>query len=341
MRVAARIAAACLASFALLAAPASALTFFGFNDDWPPNNVKRVVALSGKFRANSDRIEVYWNTLEPHRNRFDWYGTDVAYRTMLARRIRPLLDVVAAPKWATARGCRPFYKCQQTPSHDHDYRVFLAALTKRYPHAAGVEVGQEPNLTNWSVHPDPHRYAQILKSAWTAVRHANPHMRVILGSTCCTYAFSHGNIGAGVFLEQLYRYGIRGHYNAIGFHVYPGGPVWRVASDIRSEVSIMEAVRNANHDRSPIWITEIGFPSRGVSRYGGGVFNETNQAQREVIAYRTLIHIRDVQAIYFFRLVDPAHPTAYAAFQYRMGLYKSNYRPKRSALALIHVRTGR
>jgi hypothetical protein len=339
---AARIAIALVAALAVLAAPSGALAvgFFGFNDDWAPSNVKRVVSLSRKFRANSERIEVYWNATEPRRGVYDWYFLDTAYQTMLKQRIRPLLDVVSAPRWAIARGCRPIYKCQQTASHDHDYRVFLAALTARYSSAVGIEVGQEPNLTNWSVHPDARRYSQILRSAWTAVKHANPHMRVILGSTCCTYAFSHGNIGAGVFLQQLYRYGIKGHYNAIGFHVYPGGPVWRVAPDMLSEVSIMRAVRNANHDGSPLWITETGFPSRGSSRYGGGVFNERNQAQRELIAYRTLSHIRDVAAIYFYRLVDPRHPTTYASFELGMGLYKTNYRPKLSASALIHARTG-
>jgi hypothetical protein len=342
MRVAARTAAACLAALALLAAPSSALAlkFFGFNDDWAPATVKRTVALSRKFRANSERMIVYWGSTEPRKNRFDWYGLDVAYQTMLQQHVRPLFDVVSAPKWAVARGCRPLYKCQQTASHDHDYRVFLAALTKRYPHATGIEVGQEPNLTNWSVHPDPRRYSQILKSAWTAVKNANRHMTVVLGSTCCTYAFSHGNIGAGVFLQQLYRYGIKGHYNAIGFHVYPGGPISRVASDIVSEVSIMRAIRNANHDGSPFWITETGFPSQGFGRYGAGRNTESTQSQRELTAYRTLIHMRDVVALYFYRLIDPRHPIAFANFQLGMGFYKANYHPKLAARTLIHARTG-
>ena len=340
---AARIAAACSAVLALLigATAAHAAQIFGFNDDWAWNTVKRTVAISRSFRANSERVEVYWNSIEPKRGRFNWGTLDLDYQLMLKSHMRPLFDVVAVPNWAKARSCRPFYKCTQTPSHDHDYRVFLAALTKRYPHAIGIEIGQEPNLTNWSVHPDPRRYAQIVKAAWTAIKHANPHMRVILGSTCCTYAFSHGNVGAGVFLADLYRYGIKGHYNAIGFHVYPGRAISLVPADISSELATMRAIRNAHGDHSPFWITETGFPSHGVSHYGGGVFNQRNQAQREVLAYRTLSAMRDVAAIYIYRLTDPKHPTTYASFEQGMGLYTSSYRPKASAGALIRARRGR
>jgi hypothetical protein len=341
MRVA-RIAAAWSVVLALLIGPsvANAAQIFGFNDDWSPATVKRTVAISRSFHANSERVEVYWNSVEPKRGRFDWYGLDVAYQWMLKSHQRPLFDVVAAPKWASAKGCKPFYKCAQTPSHDHDYRVFLAALTQRYPRAIGIEIGQEPNLTNWSVHPDPRRFAQIVKSAWTAIKHANPHMRVILGSTCCTYAFSHGNIGAGVFLQSLYRYGIKGHYNAIGFHVYPGRSISLVAGDLGSELGTMRAIRSAHGDHSPFWITEVGFPSHGVSHYGGGVFNQRNQAQRELIAYRTLSSMRDVAAIYIYRLEDPKHPTTYASFELGLGLYTSSFRPKASAGALIRARRG-
>ncbi len=333
--------ALCAALVALLASAsgAHAASLFGFNDDWSVSTVHRAVTLSRHFRANSERVEVYWNSTEPHRNVYNWYLLDRDYEIMLAQHVRPLFDVVSAPRWATDRRCRSIYKCQQTPAHDGDYRVFIRALTKRYPRAVGIEIGQEPNLTNWSAHPDPRRYAQILKAGWAAVKQVNRHMRVVLGSTCCNTAHGGGNIGASYFLSRLYRYGIKGHYNVIGYHIYPGREISLVAPDLRSELAGMRSVRDANRDRSRFWVTETGFPSRGVSPYGGGRFTEQNQAQREVIAYRTLRGQSDVEALYLYRLADPPRESGLVGTG--MGLFKRNYRPKLSARALEQAIRGR
>lgn len=324
----------------LTASASQAMPLFGFNDEWNVRTLHRAVAVSEQFHANSERVEVWWNGTEPHKGTYYWGYLDRVYQTMEKLHVPPLLDVVSAPHWAIARHCRPIYKCQQTQAHDGDFRVFLRTLVRRYPLAVGIEVGQEPNLTNWSIHPDPRRYAQILKAGYSAVRQVNKHMRVLIGSTCCDTAHGHGNIGASTFLAQLYRYGIKGHYTDIGFHIYPGRAVSLVASDIQSEIGGMRAVRNANRDRSRFWITETGFPSRGVSLYGGGVFNESNQAQREVIAYRTLSAMGDVEALYLFRLID-AKPSKNFANGVNMGIFHSNFRPKRAVAALRHVTAKR
>ncbi|GAC1321325.1 MAG: hypothetical protein NVSMB25_14880 [Thermoleophilaceae bacterium] len=328
-----RLLAASLAALGLLALapPAQGASIFGFNDDWSPANVDHAVRVSRQFHPNSARVVLYWSSIQPRRGVSDWYLPDRAYQAMVARGIRPLFDVVSAPRWTTARGCRSIYTCQQTPAHDGDFRNFLRDLTRRYPRAIGIEVGQEPNLRNWSAHPDPARYAQILKAGWLGVKSANRHMRVVMGSTCCNSAHGNGNIGAATFLSRLYRYGAKGHYDAIGYHIYPGGPVSRVAADLRSELYGFRGVRDANRDRSPIWVTETGFPSRGRSRYGGGTFTERNQADRESIAYRTLNASRDVQALFMFRLIDPKPSYGVGLDE---GIFRINYRAKLSALAL-------
>jgi|SRR5947209_1682646 len=311
---------------------AGAATLFGFNDDW--HSAGRAVAVTQRFGANSERLQVFWRVAEPRPGTFDWFGWDRAYHAMVSRGVRPLLDVVTAPAWARDATCADPNRCMQSPLHDADFAAFVSTLVARYPQAVGVEIGNEPNLHNWTLHPDPARYAQILKVGYVAVKRVDPQMPVITGSTCCTTAHSGGNIGAATFLNRLYGYGIKGFYDAIGFHLYPSRGVRLVARDIRFELRRMRRVRAAHGDTAPFWITEVGFPSIGVSRYGGGVYTERNQAVRETIAYHVLAGVRDVAAIYFYRLTDPPRGDAGG---FGMGFFHRNLTPKPAARALLRL----
>ena len=328
---------ACATTAVMLAAAsaAQATPIFGFNDSWHPDTIASTIARSRMLGANSERIQVYWGSFEPRPGVYQWGGLDTGYYMMLANGIRPLLDVVSAPSWATQPGCNDIYRCQQSPSHDGAFAEFVRELTARYPQAIGVEIGNEPNLTNWVMHPNPDRYAQMLKVGYAAVKRANPGMPVITGATCCTTIHSNGNIPATDFLNRLYADGIKGHYDYLGFHLYPGGPVSRVAPDLKLEMSRMRGVRDAHGDNSQFWITETGFPSAGVSAYGGGVFNEDNQAQREAIDYRVVSQIPDVAALYFYRLTDPTEGLGAS-----MGFYHADLSPKPAVQALLDAEQG-
>ncbi len=325
-----------VAAFAALwlhaAPPASATPLFGFNDAWEPSDVAGALSVARSFGSNSARLQIYWGSYEPRPGVYRFAGIDGTYASMLAQGIRPLIDVVSAPSWATAPGCNDIYRCQQSPQHDGAFAAFLRFLVARYPQAVGIEIGNEPNLHEWSVHPDPARYAQILKTGYTAVKQADPAMPVISAGICCNTANANGDIGAASFLAQLYANGIQGYYDYIGVHLYPGRRVDQVAPDLETELNGMRAARNAAGDASGFWVTETGFPSAGVSAYGGGTYDESNQAQREAIDYRVVTSQPDVGALYFYRLTDP--PAGEATGSY-MGLYHQDLSPKPAAQALL------
>lgn len=329
LRTALSLLAACVL---LIAAPAArALQYFGFNDDWRLPN--KAVRLTKRFGANSERLQVFWRDVEPSPGSFNWYGWDRAYNAMIAHHVRPLLDVVTAPAWARDASCDDDTRCMESPAHDGDFTAFVSAMVARYPQAVGVEISNEPNLHNWWLHPDPARYAQILRAGYAGVKQVNPQMPVILGSTCCTTAHSGGNFGAATFLADLYANGIKGYYDAIGFHLYPGRAIGLVKRDIKFELRRMRRVRDAAGDHSPFWITETGFPSLGVSLYGGGTFTARNQAVRESIAYRVISAQRDVAALFFYRLTDPPSGAGGAG----MGFYTPSLKPKPAAGMLLQT----
>jgi hypothetical protein len=331
-----RILALCLPVLLLCAAAAEARPLLGFNGGWAPGQVGREVGLTKRFGATTNRLQIYWATAQPSRSTYNWYTTDLAYQAMTRAGQRPLIDVVSAPRWTTG-GCHDIYRCQQTPAHDVDYQRFLRTVVLRYPHALAIELGQEPNLANWSKHPSAARYTQMLKAGYRAVKKARRSLPVLTGSTCCTTAHGGGDIGSVDFLSQMYAHGAKGYFDAIGFHVYVGGTIPTVGPDIQVTMQRMRAVRDAHGDRRPFWITEVGFSSHGRSPWSSAVFSPRSQALSEAIAYRTLAAMRDVRSIYFYMLRDkPLSPGEPATdLEPSMGFFRTNFRAKPAVWSLL------
>src|SRR4051794_27268197 len=279
-------------TFALAASANAAPAVFGVNNLWPYNDagqLGREVALSQQLGVQSDRIIIEWGVLQPRRNQFAWSSLDNYYRAMDALGIKPLIDLVGSPAWAREQGCN-LTRCPQAPQYDSDYQSFVRAMVNRYPHLAGVEVLNEPNLTEWWPHPDPARYAQILRAAYAGVKSANPNVAVVTAGLS-----PNGAISPGQFLNEAYAAGIKGHFDKIGFHVYVGGTLSSVAPDVKTEMSTVRNVRDENGDSSPFWITETGFPSDGASQYSSAVYSEDMQAQMLSVDYKVLSSMPDVR----------------------------------------------
>ncbi|MFL5885843.1 MAG: hypothetical protein ACJ77M_12300 [Thermoleophilaceae bacterium] len=320
-------------TLALAASAEAAPAVFGVNNLWPFNDnglLGREVALSQQLGVQSDRIIIEWGVLEPKRNQFAWSSLDGYYRAMDALGVRPLIDLVGSPAWAREQGCG-LSRCPQAPQFDDEYQSFVRAMVNRYPHLAGVEVMNEPNLTEWWPHPDPERYAQILKAAYAGVKSANPNVPVVTAGLS-----PNGAISPGQFLNEAYDAGIKGHFDKIGFHVYVGGTLASVAPDVKTEMSTVRNVRDEHGDSSPFWITETGFPSEGASQYSSAVYSEDMQAQMLSVDYKVLSSMPDVEGVFVFLLSDLP---SWAGTQ-KMGLYRSDLTPKPAVDAFNDARAN-
>jgi hypothetical protein len=323
--------ATAVATIGMVSSASAAPAVFGVNNLWPYNDgarLAREVALSQQLGVQSDRIIIEWGVLEPRRHAYAWSSLDGYYRAMDALGIRPLIDLVGSPAWAREQGCN-LSRCPQAPAFDGDYQSFVRAMVARYPHLAGVEVMNEPNLTEWWPHPDPARYAQIVKSAYAGVKSANPNVPVITAGLS-----PNGAIGPGQFLHRAYEAGMKGHYDKLGFHVYVGGTLSSVAPDVKTEMSTVRNVRDEHGDDAPFWITETGFPSEGASQYSAAVYSEDMQAQMLAVDYKVLSSMPDVEGVFVFLLSDLPSWTG----GQKMGLYRADLTPKPAVDAFREAR---
>lgn len=205
--------------------------------------------LHQQMGATMARVPADWAMVQYYPNQAaggtPWnYATylDPQYRAYIARGVRPLLTIMRSPRRFTVRaqtaknssvvGCGTSDACQNPPTPEHlpALAAFAADLAKRYPLAAGIEVWNEPNLSNpfWGGEaPDPERYAQLLKTVHDAVKSVRPSMRVLGGAlapfdTTYTDASGYPRMAMRPFLARMLLAGAAAHMDALSYHPYLG-----------------------------------------------------------------------------------------------------------------------
>lgn len=288
--------------------PSHPVARFGFNDD--AAKMGRITAqqesgLLAGAGASVERTPLPWGGVEPQRGNFDWSTYDRLYAAYRARGIRPIWSIQWAPAWSRdGAGCPasiPNCVPVQSRAHDGDWGNFIAAVVRRYPESAAVEIWNEENsVLYWGGGtPNPGRYAEVLRAAFAGARSANPYMPVVLGGLADVTGAK--GTPADAFLQGVYRAGAGRSFDAVGYHPYPALP--DPIRSLRSRVAKVRDAKNASGGGStPLWITETGASNVGETSYPA--FSEPAQASAIVAIYRTLAAMPDVQAVVLHRLID-------------------------------------
>jgi hypothetical protein len=284
---------------------------------------------------------VPWSSFEPGRGRFNEPQLS-ALETGLAalpKGTKLILDVVNTPQWESGSS-----NPQMPPRDPADYGRFVGALARRFAgRVAAWEIwNEEDDSLWWASGPDPAAYAALLKTAYPAIKTADPEATVVLGGlTGNNYEY----------LSQLYAHGAKGSFDAVGVHT----------DSICDVVSPYEILRNgrtdqrinrwaflgyrtvhetmlANGDNSPIWMTELGWStSTQVCNSGAWAGQKAagvspqKQATFLAQAYHCLAQDSYVQVGIWFGLQD-TQPFDSPRSSY--GLLGSNLAPKPSYGAL-------
>jgi hypothetical protein len=179
------------------------------------------------------RVPVLWAQAEPDApaggvHSYAWPRDDL-YSTLVTHGVRPILTLVASPRWAMAShvGCTQL--CTQPPglAHADDFAAFAGAVAQRYPLAAAIEIWNEPNNHHGSVQgPRPDEYASLLAKAHDAIKAQRPAMRV-LGGALGAYGASPAqpttpsDMRLGDYLHTMLAGGAATHMDALSLHPYP------------------------------------------------------------------------------------------------------------------------
>jgi polysaccharide biosynthesis protein PslG len=294
--------------------------------------------LDGARDARSGwiRFDINWDMIQSGgASSNNWAPFDNVVRATTARGMKVLATILYTPSWA-----RPAGTGANTPPTDLSaYASFVRTAVARYA-PMGVhayEIWNEPNIVNfWAPGPDPARYAQMLKLAYSAVKGADPSATVI--SAGLSPYGSNGQSDAQHmnplnFLEQMYANGAAGSFDAVGWHPYnyPYGlayATWSAWSQMAQTSPSARSIMTANGDAAKqIWATEFGAPTGGTTRD----ISEAAQAQLVTDSYTQLKSWSWAGPAFFYSYHD--NGTSRTDVEQNFGVIHFDWTPKLSYAA--------
>jgi len=274
---------------------------FGFNEDWNLHvNAFDDLAAIG---ANVARQGIFWDAVEPNPGGgYDWSVFDNMYAQWLARGIRPLWVLYAAPCWAQAGTCEVGAHPQE--QYYDEMAAWAAEVARRYPQAIGIEVWNEPNFRlYWGGDPDPQSYANMLNIVGPAIKAANPSMPVVQASLSPHVNTDPNAMAYKEFLRQVYETGAPAVADAIGAHPYPNR---RFNEDYLGNIRVnlyryYDVMNSFGDNGKPIWVTETGVSNTGEDES----FTPDQQAEALVKIYDLMRRIAyPIPVVIYHRFLD-------------------------------------
>jgi hypothetical protein len=209
------------------------------------------------------REDFAWGLIQPRPDAFDWTATDRIVGNLADRKINVLGILSYSASWATSTTADDTSAISFYPPDLDKYYAFVKTLVGRYKHAVHYwEVWNEPdNSLFWKPAPNAKEYATLLKTAYRAVKDADPSAQVLSGGVS-------GN--AIPYLEEVLASGAGNSFDILALHPYavPLNPAQariesspEVHKTLDVEMNKYRAFLQRHNIERPIWVTEIGWPA--------------------------------------------------------------------------------
>jgi Glycosyl hydrolase catalytic core len=323
------------------------------------------------------RMAVPWSSVQEKKKRgvYNWAGLDQGVAVAARAGLRVLPFLYGTPHWLAAKPTTlPVDNARQRT----EWKAFLTAAVERYgphgefwkkqPTTGGVpyepggvnyapapirrqpripklpirtwQIWNEANFFYFATPASPSRYARLLVASSKAIKAADPGAKVILSGLFAkpTAPYPKG-MPAAEFLKQIYRYpGIETLFDGISLHPYAVD-----TETLEEYVEEFHDVTTENHDRVPLYITEMGWGSQ--PNFHEVAFEQGPQGQVRQLrgAYAYLLENRsrlDVKQVYWFSWKDIQGDCNFCD---SVGLFQEGpaFRPKASWKAFVAISRGR
>ncbi len=299
--------------------------------------------------AGMARAGFHWYVIErpPGNYDFSYYDGYVSAAARAGMQVLPVLEK-PPPFRSRAPVGHPKYT-QYPPSSLAEFGDFAAALVRRYGPQGTLweerrdvpkipvrawQIWNEPNTDAfWLNGPDPREYAALLRAASAAIRGEDPHAEVVTAGI----SPSRRGIPLDDFIRQMYGAGAAPAFDTLAIHAY--------AADDAGSVALAERARQLMEDagdRSPMRITELGWPSDGPpSRF---TFGEQGQVLRLRCALTRLAdraeRLRLHGVVHYSWRDSPPPPGGRDYWGRHTGLIRADGRPKPSLLGFREAALG-
>jgi hypothetical protein len=263
-------------------------------------------ARMGAAEVGTLRVPFFWEDIQPvSEHHYDWSIPDRLVAESARNGIETLPFVMGVPRWLAEPDSTPRPPLDERATRA--WKRLLAAMVERYRPGGEFwstlgltepdvearpitawQVWNEPNAhTYWRPGPTaPERYAELLRISDRVIAHHDPDATVVAAGL-----FKEPSDGMTMkrFLERLYAArGAKHSFDVLALHPYARS-VRGVTGQLAGARAIMDAHRDSG---TPIWITELGWPTDNV--YGRGIFTKTEAAQKRLLerSFRRILERR-------------------------------------------------
>jgi hypothetical protein len=308
------------------------------------------------------RWPLTWGAIQPTaKGGYNWESFDPIVAVAARHGLQVLPFVYSTPAWLAG-------KYTTLPVNSGRARkawtAFLQAAVKRYgpggefwtQHAPGVveyepaipsplpirswQIWNEANFFYFAYPVSPQRYTKLVRISAPAIKAVDPGAKVILsGLFGEPTADGAKGMPAAKFLEILYRSpGIKSSFDGIALHPYA------VDSETLEElVEGLHDVTVANHDRVPLYVTEMGWGSQNDFNQVAFEQGIRGQVKQLKAAYGYLLENRnrlDLKQVYWFSWKDLKGTCSFCD---SVGLFRggARFHPKPAWHAFVGLSGGR
>lgn len=271
------------------------------------------------------RENLYWDLIEPEKTSsrtYDWTAFDTKFANMAEGGTNVIATVAANPPWAAEYPGGPV-------TDTTDLTDFLQAAVERYDGDGIADAPGSPRVEYWELYNEPDlqdvelasgengryfgfwggrgvEYAQMLASAYAAIKEADPSAQVVFGGVAHEVVGDPpGNFDLG-FVDSVMTY-IRDHpglyFDIMNFHYYVVFDVnyssW--GSDIEGKATYMRDKLLSYNIEKPMVCTEAGTWSGGGPWFRPGSHEEQS---RYIVQAYSRSFAADLETTIWYLLVD-------------------------------------
>jgi hypothetical protein len=186
---------------------------------WRPEVASRDVQVIADAGFGWVKVIFGWRDIELAKGTFDWSHTDAIVEMANAEGLDLLVRIDFQPEW-TGGG----YPTSGPPDDPQDLKDFVSAVASRYTgRIRAYQVWNEPNLgREWGGQtPDPGAYVTLLRTAYAAIKQADPNAMVISAGLSPTGTWDEQTRPDDWYLESMYIAmdgGSEGYFDVLGAH---------------------------------------------------------------------------------------------------------------------------
>ncbi|WP_300950514.1 cellulase family glycosylhydrolase [Nocardioides oceani] len=207
------------------------------------------------------RMPLPWALVERTQGSYDWTRTDRVVAEARERGLRVIGVVAYVPDWARTSDAPT-----APPADPAAFGAFAGDLAEHYAGSVDTfEIWNEPNLAPfYGGQPDARSFTALLRAAYPAIKAVQPRSTVVLGGLSKARSDA---TAPNTFLGNVYKYGGRGFFDAVGFHPYVNATGYAADSQrVWQQVANLRATMVLRGDLlKQIWFTESG-----MSTWAGG-----------------------------------------------------------------------